>query len=604
MTETEFISQNKEKWIELEQLLISEQRDANKLNDLFTKVSSDLAYASTYFPNRSVRLYLNNLTKEVFNILPNKTTKNSKDTLLDFFRIILPGEVYRSRHAFYLSFLVFATSLMIGVFSSKQNPEFAAVILGKDYITMTNENIDKNDPMAVYKQEREVDMFFGITINNIRVAFLAFVLGIIGSFGTIFILIQNGIMVGAFQYYFYTKGLFLTSFLTIWIHGTIEISAIIIAGAAGILLGNGVLFPSSYSRIHSLSISARRSLRILLGTIPLFVLAGFLESFVTRYTELPTLVKVMIILLSALLIVYLFVYRPILVSKTKTYLEAIRVTPYVVEKRNINTNSRQSVFDIFIASLNNYRTYITSNWETLFSLILISCGFIFLFSQIAPIEEYLQNDEQINFFNIDSGRIIMPFFLFLLISYYISSLTTHYDKRDSSIKTVLSFYKINFLKFISWSLFVPILCFVFIPGGLSVFAAVVSVLCITIPSFASNDNSKSVFTPYPINNIKLVFSNIFYFTPYYLMLGGLYIIFILLLNSPLSSLLSQFLSWHQIGTNIVYSTIIIDHCFKLVLLLVLSPLLFYIFLNAYNSVLATKTGYAIKSRIEQFGLHV
>jgi hypothetical protein len=102
----------------------------------------------------------------------------------------------------------------------------------------------------------------------------------------------------------------------------------------------------------------------------------------------------------------------------------------------------------------------------------------------------------------------------------------------------------------------------------------------------------------------LVFSNIFYFTPYYLMLGGLYIIFILLLNSPLSSLLSQFLSWHQIGTNIVYSTIIIDHCFKLVLLLVLSPLLFYIFLNAYNSVLATKTGYAIKSRIEQFGLHV
>jgi len=603
LTETDFINQNKEKWIELEQLLIAEQKDANKLNDLFMKVSSDLAYASTYFPNRSVRLYLNNLTKEVFNDLPKQTTKNSKDTLIDFFRLILPGEVYRSRHAFYLSFFVFTISLLIGVFSSQQNPEFASTILGKEYLQMTNENIENNDPMAVYKQEREVDMFFGITVNNIKVAFLAFVLGIIGSFGTVFILIQNGIMVGAFQYYFYTKGLFLTSFLTIWIHGTIEISAIIIAGAAGIILGNGVLFPSSYSRIHSLSISARRSLRILLGTIPLFILAGFLESFVTRYTELPTIVKVLIILLSASLIVYLFIYRPIVVSKSKNYLEAIQVTPNVIQKRDINVYAKQSILDIFIASLNNYRTYMSNQWETIFSLLIFSFGFILLFSQIAPIEEYLLHDEQISFFNLQGGSLFVPVFLFLLLSFLLSSLTVHYSTDSYSLRQVLEFSKVNFLKSISWAVIIPILCFLFIPNGYGAFISIVVFTTITIPAFISNDNSDSVFTAKPMENIKLAFNHLFSFIPYYLLLVGLYLTFGLLVNSPISGLISQFISWHQVGGNIVYSKIIIDHCLQLFFLLLLLPFIFYLFINAYNSIIGTKTGHHIKSRIEQFGIY-
>lgn len=603
MTETDFINQNKEKWIELENLLNAEQKDANKLNDLFMKVSSDLAYASTYFPNRSVRLYLNNLTKEVFNDLPNQTTKSSKDALLDFFRIVLPGEVYRSRNAFYLSFLVFAISMMIGVFSSQQNPEFAEVILGKEYVSMTDENIRNDDPMAVYKQVREEDMFFGITFNNIRVAFLAFVLGIIGSFGTVFILIQNGIMVGAFQYYFYTKGLFLTSFLTIWIHGTIEISAIIIAGAAGILLGNGLLFPSSYSRVHSLSISARRSLRILLGTIPLFILAGFLESFVTRHTELPTAIKVLIILLSASLILYLFVYRPIQVSKTKNYLQALQVTPTVVEKREININAKQSAIDIFVAGLNHYRTYISNNWETILLLLTMSFGFIILFSQIAPIEEYLLNDEQINFFSLGISQLIVPVFLFIILSFFLSSLTVHYFTEVYDTKKVLEFYKVNFLKFIGWSVLIPILCFLFIPDTFGVVSSIVAFLLITIPTFASNAHNSSVFTENPLGNIKLVFNHIFSFFPYYLMLVGLYFTFTLLISSPISSLLNQFISWHQISGNIVYSKIIVDHCLQLFFFLVLLPFIFYLFINAYNSVIGTITGYDIKNRIGQFGAH-
>jgi len=140
-------------------------------------------------------------------------------------------------------------------------------------------------------------------------------LGFFAGIGTIYILIVNGIMVGVFQFFFYQKGLFLTSFLTIWIHGTIEILAIIIAGAAGLILGNGLLFPKSYDRNTSLLISAKKALKVILGIMPLFIIAGFLESFVTRLTELPVTMKVIIILLSLLFILTIFVVYPWLYAK-------------------------------------------------------------------------------------------------------------------------------------------------------------------------------------------------------------------------------------------------------------------------------------------------
>jgi len=310
LTETQFIEQNKEKWQELESLLTRKDKDPDLLHSLFVKVSSDLAYASTFYPKRSVRAYLNQLTQQVFDSMENKKTEWSLDGIKNFFSDILPTEMYRSRKALLSSFLIFGVALLIGIVSSANNPDFCAVILGDGYVAMTEENINNGDPMAVYKSSEQSDMFFHITVNNVRVAFLCFIMGIIGTLGTIIILLYNGIMVGAFQYFFYAKGLFVESFLTIWIHGTIEISAIIIAGAAGIVLGNGLLFPKTYTRATSLQISAKRAIRIVLGTVPLFIIAGFLESFVTRLTDLPMIVKILIIGISLAFVLGLYVIYP------------------------------------------------------------------------------------------------------------------------------------------------------------------------------------------------------------------------------------------------------------------------------------------------------
>jgi len=93
-------------------------------------------------------------------------------------------------------------------------------------------------------------------------------------------------------------------------HGTLEISAIIIAGSAGIVMGNGLVFPGTYSRLQSFQVSARRAIKIMLGISPIFVFAAFIEGFLTRYTELPDPVRLAVIVLSLFFILGYFVLYP------------------------------------------------------------------------------------------------------------------------------------------------------------------------------------------------------------------------------------------------------------------------------------------------------
>jgi uncharacterized membrane protein SpoIIM required for sporulation len=169
--------------------------------------------------------------------------------------------------------------------------------------------------MAVYKSMGRGDMFFAITVNNIKVSFMAFSMGVLLSLGTGFVLLQNGIMLGAFQYFFYQQGFLLPSFLTIWIHGTIEIASIIIAGAAGLVMGNSILFPGTYPRMESFRKGAKKGLKIVIGLVPLFVMAGFLESYVTRLTDWHWVPRLGIIVASAFFIIYYFVLYPIKLQK-------------------------------------------------------------------------------------------------------------------------------------------------------------------------------------------------------------------------------------------------------------------------------------------------
>jgi uncharacterized membrane protein SpoIIM required for sporulation len=314
MKETRFIAQNKEKWQESETLLKESVKDPEKLSSLFTQVIDDLSYSRTYYPNRSVRVYLNKVAREYFSIIYSHQ-KGRKNMFRQFWLDELPHIVYVSRKQLIISLVIFLFSMCIGTFSSIKDPQFASIILGESYVEMTKANIEKGDPMAVYKEANEVNMFLGITFNNLMVAFRTYVFGVFLSVGTVAILLYNGIMVGCFQFFFIERGLLAESALTIWLHGTLEISSIILAGGAGLTLGSGFLFPGTYSRLQAFQITAMRSLKLMLGIAPIFVLAAIIESFLTRYTEVPDLLRLFLIVLSAFVIIGYFVIYPWMKSK-------------------------------------------------------------------------------------------------------------------------------------------------------------------------------------------------------------------------------------------------------------------------------------------------
>ncbi len=309
MRETKFIEQNKDKWLRFEQQMEDDLRDPESLKDLFIEITDDLSYSRTFYPNRSVRVYLNSLAQRIFFKLYRGRSAPGR-RLISFWLDELPRVIYEARRDFLLAFLVFLLACGIGMLSSAMEPQFIRSILGDAYVDQTIQNIESGDPMAIYKDRDRLGMSVGITMNNIYVAILTFVFGILAGVGTIALLLRNGIMLGSFQYFFIERDLFWESFLTVWLHGTLEISAIIIAGAAGITMGRGLAFPGTYTRMQAFQRSARRGLKILIGTVPIFILAGFIEGYLTRHTDTPDVIRGVFIAVCALFVFMYFVWYP------------------------------------------------------------------------------------------------------------------------------------------------------------------------------------------------------------------------------------------------------------------------------------------------------
>lgn len=310
MKEVSFIRQNIGKWKDIEKVVEqADELDPAHLAAVYTDVTSDLSFSQSHYPTSRITIYLNNLASALHNAI-YKNKKEHKSRIITYWTKEIPRVMRDSQKELLYAFLIFAVSVFIGTLSTLNDDTFVRLIMGDGYVDMTLNNIRNGAPMAVYNGDSEVPMFLGITINNIRVALICFALGLLSSIGSGFILFQNGIMLGAFQAFFYQQGLLGESMLAIWIHGTLEISAIIVAGAAGVAMGNSWLFPGTYSRKVAFTRGAKRGLKIVIGTLPIFIVAGFLESFITRHTHLPDLLRLGIILLSLLFVLYYYLYLP------------------------------------------------------------------------------------------------------------------------------------------------------------------------------------------------------------------------------------------------------------------------------------------------------
>ncbi len=311
MREGKFIDKNIERW----KTYLHESDDPDEKANRFVHLIDDLGYAKTFYPKSKTTQFLNGIAARQFQSLYQHKKRNH-GRLYTFWKYELPlmFSKYHKVYLFTLAFFVLFT--ILGMVATAKDPDMLRRIVGNEYVDMTEENIAKGDPFGVYKGSNEVGMFIRIASNNIQVSFLTFAAGILAGIGTLYFLFTNAMMLGSFQYYFFTKGLGWKSVLVIWIHGTIEISSIVIAGTAGLVLGNSLLFPGTYKRIDSLKHGARDAVKIVIGLVPFFLLAAFFEGFVTRHTEMPIWLSLPILILSFLLILWYFVIYPILLKRS------------------------------------------------------------------------------------------------------------------------------------------------------------------------------------------------------------------------------------------------------------------------------------------------
>lgn len=315
MREAAFVKQNKEKWIAFEKAITENFKiSPDQLADYYIQLTNDLSYAQTYYPDSKTLLYLNSLASQAHQkIYRNK--KESKNRIISFWKTEFPLFFYAHQKTLLYTFILFGVACCIGILSALNDASFLRLILGDAYVNETLNNIEKGDPTAIYKSGSMVGSFLGITINNIRVAFIAYAFGVITSVGTAYILFSNGVMLGAFMTFFYTEGLLFEASKSVWLHGTIEISVIVIAGCAGLVMGNSILFPKTFSRRVSFMKGAKNGLKIVISTIPFFIIAGFIEGFITRYSNMPVWLAMTIIFSSLALIIFYYIVYPIILNK-------------------------------------------------------------------------------------------------------------------------------------------------------------------------------------------------------------------------------------------------------------------------------------------------
>lgn len=307
MREGKFLQNNIQKWKAIQEDYAA---SPDELATQFTELVNDLGYAKTFYPQSQVTTYLNGLASSRYlAIYQNK--KEERSRIRQFWVLELPLVIRKHHRSLAYSFIVFFLFALIAAFSTARDQEFVRGVLGSGYVEMTEDNIAKGDPFGVYKQEDQLMMFLTIALNNIQVAFNMFVSGFFAGIGTIYMLFKNGVMLGSFQYFFFSKGLGWESVLVIWIHGALEISAIVIAGAAGLAIGKSMLFPGTYTRLQSLKTGAKDGMKIMIGLVPVFLTAAFFEGFITRYTNMPVIMSSIILLISFGFVGWYFIYYPI-----------------------------------------------------------------------------------------------------------------------------------------------------------------------------------------------------------------------------------------------------------------------------------------------------
>jgi uncharacterized membrane protein SpoIIM required for sporulation len=308
-------------WERLEQLvnLIEHQgssglsrQQLQELGRLYRSASADLSRARAIKLGQDAQSYLNNLVVKAHNQV-YQTRKDHWQDLANFLWVRFPALV--RQHIIYvgLSTALFLTPFWIGYVYIQKDAHFGQLELVKGHPLISDELWHTIEEKKMWTDNAEKMSPIASTLiatNNIRVAILAFVLGITFGFGTVFVLCTNGISVGTILGACRLHGMDDKLLAFVAPHGVLELSSIFICGGAGLLLGKALLFPGEWRRVDALKLVAKDALYLFAGCVPLLTIAGTIEGFISPRTDLDPNTKYLVSIATLVcLIIYLFAPR-------------------------------------------------------------------------------------------------------------------------------------------------------------------------------------------------------------------------------------------------------------------------------------------------------
>jgi uncharacterized membrane protein SpoIIM required for sporulation len=308
-------------WQELEDLLKEidksglaslDREQLQALGRLYRSASSDLSRARSLNLGSDILSYLNNLAVKGH----NQVYQSKRNRWLDFFNFLyatFPQLVRQYMGYIAISFLLCVLPGLACYDFTHRDVNFAHMEIMKGQPLVSDQMWDMIEHHKMWTDQlQDASPAFSsmIAANNIRVCIMSFALGITAGFGTAAILFFNGMSVGTVFGVCQHYGLLNNILLFAVGHGSLELPAIFISGGAGLLLGKSILFPGQYRRADSLRLASRPAFGLFAGCIPLLLIAGGIEGFVSPQTELPGEIKIMVGAASfACLLIYLFVPR-------------------------------------------------------------------------------------------------------------------------------------------------------------------------------------------------------------------------------------------------------------------------------------------------------
>jgi uncharacterized membrane protein SpoIIM required for sporulation len=292
-----FIAARQAHWVELERLLTRSEgnglrgfdaADIEALGRAYRLVISDLAIARRDFPDDQLTLELNGLAARAHLRLYRAPAASWK-RLASFFWTDFARRVRAARGYLGVAALLLFGPALLAYLAALLDPTLRDALVPEELRQIMASGRTWTDIEPGLRGGMATVIF----TNNIQVAFISFAGGVLFGLGTVYILVSNGLMLGsllgAAQYY----GVAPLLWAFISPHGYLELTCIVIAGAAGLMLGDALLRPGLLLRREALARAARRSVELVLGAAPVMVVAGLIEGFISP-SEVPVAIKLAI----------------------------------------------------------------------------------------------------------------------------------------------------------------------------------------------------------------------------------------------------------------------------------------------------------------------